>query len=231
MSPIALIGALEGNGRMTLNNGRVARLNPAAFETLIRAVDRGLPIDATRVGDRMSSALAGGALAIRRAESGISIEGGQARMLSNPVLATADVDLAVNALVNLADGAHRYAADLVGHARFPGEDLAGDRGRPQGTDRCRQTHDRRLRVHELAGLARGRAAVEEARCAGGSRARGGHPHSRCAGIEPSDSTRAAPTLPASSSCADASHRRRGADGAAAIRKPMPSADRARHALS
>ena len=104
MSPIALIGALEGRGRITLTNGRLARLNPAAFDVVISAVDQGMPIDAGRVRDKMDSALASGDLAIRRAEAGISIEGGQARMLSNPVLGTPDVDLAVNGLVNLADG-------------------------------------------------------------------------------------------------------------------------------
>jgi large subunit ribosomal protein L24 len=104
MSPIALIGALEGRGRITLTNGRLARLNPAAFDVVIKAADRGMPIDAAKVRDMMDSALASGDLAIRRAEAGISIEGGQARMLSNPVLETPDVDLAVNGLVNLADG-------------------------------------------------------------------------------------------------------------------------------
>ena len=104
MSPVALIGALEGRGRMTLTNGRLARLNPAAFDVVINAVDQGLPIDAARVRDKMDLALASGDLAIRRAEAAISIEGGQARMLSNPILATPDVDLAVNGHVNLADG-------------------------------------------------------------------------------------------------------------------------------
>jgi large subunit ribosomal protein L24 len=104
MSPIALIGALEGRGRITLTNGRLARLNPAAFDVVIKAADRGMAIDAAKVRDMMDSALASGDLAIRRAEAGISIEGGQARMLSNPVLETPDVDLAVNGLVNLADG-------------------------------------------------------------------------------------------------------------------------------
>jgi large subunit ribosomal protein L24 len=104
MSPLALIGALQGRGRITLTNGRLARFNPAAFEIVISAADRGMPIDATRVTERVDSALASGDLAIRRAEAGISIEGGQARMLSNPVLGTPDVDLAVNGLVNLADG-------------------------------------------------------------------------------------------------------------------------------
>ena len=105
MSPIALVGALEGRGKVTLTGGALARLNPTAFDTVISAVDRGMPIDAARVRDRMDSALASGALAIRRAEAGVSIEGGRARMLSNPVLGAPDVDLAVNGLVNLADGA------------------------------------------------------------------------------------------------------------------------------
>ncbi|MGE0035339.1 MAG: AsmA family protein [Xanthobacteraceae bacterium] len=104
MSPLALIGALQGRGRITLMNGRLSRFNPAAFDIVIGAADRGMPIDAARVRDRVDSALASGDLAIRRAEAGISIEGGQARMLSNPVLGTPDVDLAVNGLVNLADG-------------------------------------------------------------------------------------------------------------------------------
>jgi large subunit ribosomal protein L24 len=104
MSPIALIGAMEGRGRITLTNGRLARLNPAAFDIVIRAADRGMPIDAARVRDTIEAALARGDLAIRRAEAGVSIEGGQGRMLSNPILGTPDVDLAVNGLVNLADG-------------------------------------------------------------------------------------------------------------------------------
>ena len=40
MSPIALVGALEGRGQLTLSGGALARLNPAAFDTVIRAVGR-----------------------------------------------------------------------------------------------------------------------------------------------------------------------------------------------
>jgi hypothetical protein len=72
---------------------------------VISAVDRGLPIDAARVGSRMDQALASGALTFRRAEAGIRIEGGQARMMGNPTLGVPDVDLAVNGLVNLVEGA------------------------------------------------------------------------------------------------------------------------------
>ena len=49
MSAGALIGSLDGGGNFTLEDGRLARLDPAAFEGVIRAVDRGLPIDATSV--------------------------------------------------------------------------------------------------------------------------------------------------------------------------------------
>ena len=45
MSAVALIGSLEGSGTFTLENGRVARLDPRAFEVVIRAVDQGLPIE------------------------------------------------------------------------------------------------------------------------------------------------------------------------------------------
>jgi large subunit ribosomal protein L24 len=48
LSPIALIGSLGGSGSFTLENARLARVDPAAFAAIIRAVDQGLPIDATR---------------------------------------------------------------------------------------------------------------------------------------------------------------------------------------
>ena len=119
--------------------------------SVMRAVDRGLPIDAARVGDRMTSALAGGALGIRRAESGISIEGGQARLLSNPVLATPSVDLAVNAHINLAEGVLDTRLTLSAMPSTPAKTwpevvvTLKDRSIPEAHDRC-------LRVHELAGF-------------------------------------------------------------------------------
>jgi large subunit ribosomal protein L24 len=103
LSPVALIGALEGRGRITLTNGRLPQINPAAIDVVISAVDQGMPIDAARVREKADSALVSGDLAIRLAEAGISIEGGQTRVLSNPVLVNQNVDLAVNGLVNLTD--------------------------------------------------------------------------------------------------------------------------------
>jgi uncharacterized protein involved in outer membrane biogenesis len=102
MSAVALIGSLEGGGTFTLENGRVARLDPRAFEAVIRAVDQGLPIESNRLRDRMDTALASGPLAIARAEGAITIGAGQAR-LSNSMAGERGSELALNGRVSLAD--------------------------------------------------------------------------------------------------------------------------------
>ena len=113
MSPVALVGSLAGSGSFTLENARAARLDPAAFDTVIRAVDQGLPIDAIRVRDRMDGALASGGLAVTLAEGAIAIDAGQAR-LSNPVVRAQRGDLAVSGSVNLAEVAIDARLTLFG---------------------------------------------------------------------------------------------------------------------
>jgi large subunit ribosomal protein L24 len=104
LSPVALAGSLTGSGMFRLDNGKLVRLDPGAFRTVIRAVDQGLPIEAGRVRDRTEAALASGVLAVNRAEGSIAINAGQARLQSNPMLATPGADLAVTAGLALADG-------------------------------------------------------------------------------------------------------------------------------
>lgn len=113
MSPIALIGSLGGSGTFTLEKGRVVRLNPAAFDVVIRAVDQGLPIDANRVRDRMEAALSSGVLTFALAEGALAINAGQAR-LSNTIVRAQGGDLAVSGSVNLADGAMDARLTLLG---------------------------------------------------------------------------------------------------------------------
>jgi uncharacterized protein involved in outer membrane biogenesis len=104
MSAVALVGSLNGGGTFKLENARVVRLDPTAFDTVIRAVDQGLPIDAVRIRDRMDAALASGVLAVPLAEGAITIEGGQAR-LSGTTVRAQRADVAVSGGVNLAEGA------------------------------------------------------------------------------------------------------------------------------
>jgi uncharacterized protein involved in outer membrane biogenesis len=103
MSAGALIGSLDGSGIFTLEDGRLARLDPAAFEAVIRAVDRGLPINATSIREKIDSALASGGFAIARVEGPIVINAGQAR-LKNTVVRASGAELAVGGSVDLAEG-------------------------------------------------------------------------------------------------------------------------------
>ena len=104
MSPVALMGSLAGSGSFTLESAGLARIDPAAFENIVRAVDQGLPIDAIRIRDRVDAALARGSLGITSAEGAITISEGQARV-SNPTVRAQRADLAANGSVNLIDGA------------------------------------------------------------------------------------------------------------------------------
>jgi uncharacterized protein YhdP len=113
MSPVALVGSLVGSGSFTLENGRVMRLDPAAFDAVIRAVDQGLPIDATRIRDRVDAALTRGGLGVALAEGAITIGDGQAR-LSNPTVRAQRADLTAGGSVNLAEGALDARLTLFG---------------------------------------------------------------------------------------------------------------------
>jgi large subunit ribosomal protein L24 len=126
MSPIALIGSLGGSGTFSLQDGRLARLDPMAFDAMIRAVDQGLPIDLVRVRDRMETALAARALPIALAEGAITISAGQAR-LSNTVVRAQGADLLPSGSVNLADMTIDARLSLTGRAGAGGAST----GRPE----------------------------------------------------------------------------------------------------
>src|SRR5262249_50699860 len=113
MSAVALMGSLAGNGTFKLESGRIVRLDPGAFETVTRAVDQGLPIDAVRIRDRMEAALASGVLTVPLAEGTITVEAGQAR-LGGVTVRAQRADLAVNGNVNLIDGALDARLTLMG---------------------------------------------------------------------------------------------------------------------
>jgi len=113
MSPVALVGSLAGSGSFSLENARATRLDPGAFDNIVRAVDQGLPIDSIKVRDRADAALARGPLAVTLAEGAIAINDGQAR-LSNPTVRAQRADLAVNGNVNLAEGVLEARLTLFG---------------------------------------------------------------------------------------------------------------------
>ena len=103
-SPIALVGALKGDGTFTIQDGAIMRVDPSAFVTVIRSVDEGLPIDATRVRDRMEVALGNGALSVPLAQGEIVIASGQLRLVNTAVQAKG-VEVGVSLGLDLAGSA------------------------------------------------------------------------------------------------------------------------------
>jgi large subunit ribosomal protein L24 len=113
LSPIALIGSLKGSGKAVLVNGRIANLDPRAFDAVTRAVDQGLIIDSWRISDLATKSLEGGQLSLKRAESVLQIAAGQVRLTSVSV-ESKDAPLSVVSTLDLTDGSLAARVDLSG---------------------------------------------------------------------------------------------------------------------
>jgi len=115
-SPVALIGSLKGAGTFSLQDGGVQRLDPTAFETVIRSVDQGLQLDAVRIRDRMEQALAAGVLPVTRADGEFTVLAGQARA-ANVKVSAQGADLGVSGSALLAEDSIDARLTLSGPAR------------------------------------------------------------------------------------------------------------------
>ena len=103
MSPVALIGSLQGTGNISLADAQFAGLDPRAFDAVTRAVDQGLPIDAGRISNVVNKALDSGQLSIKRAEGAIAISAGRMQ-LSNVTADVKDALLSLYGNLDLTDG-------------------------------------------------------------------------------------------------------------------------------
>ena len=119
LSPVALIGSLQGAGKVLLADAQFAGLNPRAFDAVTRAVDQGLAIDAVRVSDVVSKALESGQLSVKRAQGTIAVSAGQVRM-SNVTADTKDAALSLAGNLDLTDGAIDARLVLSGSSQAAG---------------------------------------------------------------------------------------------------------------
>ena len=170
-SPQALLGSLQGAGSVTLGNAEFAALDPRAFATVTRAVDQGQPIEAPRIQSFTTNALTSGRLSVRELKGDITISAGQVR-LANVRAKGEGADVTIGGALDLTNGTIDSRIVLTG-----AEQVSSDSARyfpvaarPAGVGGAQH---RRIRADELAHLACGRAAVEDAR---GDRAAAG---SRC----------------------------------------------------
>ena len=119
LSPVALIGSLQGSGKIALSDAQFAGLDPRAFDAVTRAVDQGLAIDAVRISDVVSKALDSGQLAVKRAEGTIAVSAGQVR-LSNVTADSKDAALSLAGNLDLTDGSLDARLMLSGSGQAAG---------------------------------------------------------------------------------------------------------------
>ena len=119
LSPIALIGSLQGEGKVTLVDGQLAGLDPRVFDTVTRAVDQGVSLDNDRVATIVTRALDSGRLTVKRGELTYSVSAGQLRLTKSQVDSAA-ADLTVAGNVDLTDGLVDARLVLSGHDRESG---------------------------------------------------------------------------------------------------------------
>jgi hypothetical protein len=79
-SASALIGALSGNGTVTLESAKVAGLDPRAFEVAVRASDNGQATDDVKLRQIVEPALSAGALSVASAQIPFTIRDGRMRI-------------------------------------------------------------------------------------------------------------------------------------------------------
>jgi len=103
LSPVALVGSLQGSGKLTLKDAQIAGLDPRAFDAVARAVDDGLQVEPTRVSDLVGSALDSGALKLRTIEADLAIATGQLR-IDRVNAASDDAAVSANGMLDLTDG-------------------------------------------------------------------------------------------------------------------------------
>ncbi|MGH6665764.1 MAG: AsmA-like C-terminal region-containing protein, partial [Pseudolabrys sp.] len=103
LSPAALIGSLQGTGKIGLSDAQFAGLDPRAFDAVTRAVDRGLPINQARISGVVGQALDSGRLTVKRAEGAIAVSAGQLR-LTNVSIDSTDAALSLSGNLDLTDG-------------------------------------------------------------------------------------------------------------------------------
>lgn len=119
LSPVALIGSLQGTGKIGLSDAQFAGLDPRAFDAVTRAVDQGLAIDAVRISDVVSKALDSGQLAVKRADGTITVSAGQVR-LSNVTADSKDAALSLAGNLDLTDGSLDARLMLSGSGQAAG---------------------------------------------------------------------------------------------------------------
>jgi large subunit ribosomal protein L24 len=114
-SPRALIGSLNGSGRIAAPSLRVNGIDPKAIAAAVRAVDQGLPLDTARIREVVGKALDAGALTLQEASAMLSVAAGVVRIESFGARADG-VDVALSGSYNMPQAALDLRLAVAGAA-------------------------------------------------------------------------------------------------------------------
>lgn len=213
-SPASLIASIYGGGAFHIENGALARLDPAAFDALAAAVDGGLPIETARIVARMEAALARGPLPFQ-GDGAIAAADGTARLTAVRLQATG-ADLAASARYDLRADAldarltlAAAAAAAAGGRPEVAVSLKGPAGSPART----------LDVAALSAWLATRGVASDARAAAAAAPAGGDE----AGPAPGEPGRAVPAGRREAASAPPAGRAEPAERAAAAARPDDAA--------
>ncbi|HZD89816.1 MAG TPA: AsmA-like C-terminal region-containing protein, partial [Pseudolabrys sp.] len=103
LSPVALMGALHGSGKVALSHAVFAGLDPHAFDAVTAVVDAGIPVKGDELADVVRKALASGQLTFDHADGKLAVNAGLVR-LSDFNASSDDADLSLSSTLDLTDG-------------------------------------------------------------------------------------------------------------------------------
>jgi uncharacterized protein involved in outer membrane biogenesis len=119
LSPVALIGSLQGSGKVTLSNAQLAGLDPRAFDTVTRAVDQGLAVDAARISDVVRKGLDSGQFSVKQIDATLALTSGQIQLASTKASGQG-ADMSLSGTADLTDGSVDARIVLSGSSEAAG---------------------------------------------------------------------------------------------------------------
>jgi large subunit ribosomal protein L24 len=119
LSPVALIGSLQGSGTVTLTDAQLAGLDPRAFDAVTRAVDQGLPVDAARLGEVVRKGLDSGQFAVKQINAPLALSAGQVQLASTKASGQG-ADMSLSGNLDLTDGSVDARLILSGSSEAAG---------------------------------------------------------------------------------------------------------------
>jgi large subunit ribosomal protein L24 len=119
LSPVALIGSLQGSANVTLSDAQLAGLDPRAFDAVTHAVDQGLSIDAARIGEVVRKGLDSGQFSVKQIGAALTLSAGQVQLASTKASGQG-ADMSVSGNLDLTDGSVDARIILSGSSEAAG---------------------------------------------------------------------------------------------------------------